>query len=662
MAVALVSSDWSGSFAIVPTTCARGLNRERAEDTLMSSNSANDNALDAALHYASKNWRVFPLHSVEQGVCSCGNTECPASGKHPRIDRWQQQASTDPAVIRRWFEQQWPDANVGIVTGEALLVLDVDGYHSGDESIEVQFEKHGRPDTLQAISGSGQGTHYYFDCSGMNLRNRSNLWLGVDVRGNGGFVVACPSLHKSGGRYTWDGVAGCDAAIATVPEWLKTAIEAVGPSAGPAMSIVIDRQAEPPAEKFKVAMLSKNFSDTWLGERTDLADPSDSGHDLSIASMAALGGWTQQEITDLLIARRRNRNAKPKGLRYFERTVRKAMQAACLNVVNIDCDRPKHHSTNGEHGVINGAELLLKHFDPIRWYAQGIIHEGATLLSGDPKAGKSFFALQLACAIAAGDEFVFGNIPVGVHGRVLYLAKDDGSERRFKARLEALGCTAEAAKRLDIILPIAIPTVQDGLIDLLRTKLDRQEDPYVLVILDTFGAVNDPKLSGSVYRNEYSAMRPLQEVATEYRIGILVLHHTNKDKSNRGEAISSASGSHGVTGAVDSVLLLERDQTGAKLIGRSRDGGDAHLTLKRRETGGWECVDAPVPTMKCTKEQSEVTEVIRIRGAVTKEELASQLEISTETARRRLQRMVEYGMLVRLGDGRYGLPEEVRAA
>src|SRR5437868_11514790 len=88
--------------------------------------------------------------------------------------------------------------------------------------------------------------------------------------------------------------------------------------------------------------------------------------------------------------------------------------------------------------VVNAYDIYMKEFPPTKWYVGNIIHEGACLLSGDPKVGKSFFALQVAIAVAGGQETVCGSLRVGVHGRVLYLAVDDRSEKRIHSRLHQL--------------------------------------------------------------------------------------------------------------------------------------------------------------------------------------------------------------------------------
>ncbi len=88
----------------------------------------------------------------------------------------------------------WPEANVGVATGDGLVVLDVDPRHGGDRSLIELEEGHGDVVTLAARTGGG-GVHLYLEG---DLPARNSFRPGLDLKGSGGFVVAPPSLHKSG--------------------------------------------------------------------------------------------------------------------------------------------------------------------------------------------------------------------------------------------------------------------------------------------------------------------------------------------------------------------------------------------------------------------------------------------------------------------------------
>ncbi len=179
--------------------------------------------LDSALAYAGLGWSVLPLHSVRGGRCTCGNT-CSNIGKHPLgrlVPNGVHDATTAANVIRDWW-RQCPDANVGIATGalSRLVVLDVDPRHGGDDSLAALLREHGDfPETVENLTGGG-GRHLVFVHPGVHVPNRAGLALGLDVRGDGGFIVAPPSLHLSGRRYLWAiGFRPDETPLAELPAW-----------------------------------------------------------------------------------------------------------------------------------------------------------------------------------------------------------------------------------------------------------------------------------------------------------------------------------------------------------------------------------------------------------------------------------------------------------
>jgi hypothetical protein len=160
----------------------------------------------AALGYAARGWSVVPLHTPHPQGCSCEQDCGSSAGKHPRTRHGLKEASKSPDRIWRWW-RRWPDANIGIRTGResGLVVLDVDVRHGGDVSLEALEATYDRlPPTLTALSGSG-GKHLYFRHPGGRIPNSAQLggFSGLDVRGDGGYIVAPPSLHQSGQHYAW---------------------------------------------------------------------------------------------------------------------------------------------------------------------------------------------------------------------------------------------------------------------------------------------------------------------------------------------------------------------------------------------------------------------------------------------------------------------------
>jgi hypothetical protein len=173
-----------------------------------------------ALGLARRDWPVLPCHHADGGRCSCGDADCTSVGKHPRTRHGLHQATTDARTIRRWW-RQWPDANIGVRTGTApagagVIVIDVDPAHGGEESLaRVQREHGDLPATLEAVTGGG-GRHLWFAHPGITVPNSvGRVGAGVDVRGDGGYVLVSPSRHASGGRYRW-----IEVPVVPMPSWL----------------------------------------------------------------------------------------------------------------------------------------------------------------------------------------------------------------------------------------------------------------------------------------------------------------------------------------------------------------------------------------------------------------------------------------------------------
>lgn len=151
---------------------------------------AHDAVLTAALTYAAHGWPVFP---------------CNPLNKHPLTEHGFQNATTNEGQIRAWWAM-WPQANVAFPTGSVsgIDVLDVDADHGGFESLAVLQQRVAEWPTTLCVRTGGGGRHFFFRHV-EHCRNTTELdgLNGIDVRGDGGYVIAPPSLHASGQRYLW---------------------------------------------------------------------------------------------------------------------------------------------------------------------------------------------------------------------------------------------------------------------------------------------------------------------------------------------------------------------------------------------------------------------------------------------------------------------------
>lgn len=176
-----------------------------------------------AAWYASRGWPVFPVHSVSGGACTCRKgLKCDCKGKHPRTPNGVKGASKDPGTVRGWW-QKWPGANIGVACGEAsgLVVLDVDKDHGGAATIQrLQGDLGELPRGPIAETGGG-GWHCLFKHPGHPVPNRVGRGAGLDVRADGGYVVAPPSMHASGRIYRWSVFPGDEPLPELPAPWLE---------------------------------------------------------------------------------------------------------------------------------------------------------------------------------------------------------------------------------------------------------------------------------------------------------------------------------------------------------------------------------------------------------------------------------------------------------
>jgi hypothetical protein len=157
--------------------------------------------LCAALSYAASGLAVFP---------------CLYRAKEPAVPRGFYSATTNPATIKRWFGGT-VDFNIAIRTGLAseAWVLDVDDRHGGFASLGELEHPHG-PLPLTRQARTANGIHLYWKAIRPISNSNGRVGPGLDVKGDGGYVVAPPSVHPDGPIYIWDN----DAPLAVPPDWL----------------------------------------------------------------------------------------------------------------------------------------------------------------------------------------------------------------------------------------------------------------------------------------------------------------------------------------------------------------------------------------------------------------------------------------------------------
>ncbi len=480
--------------------------------------------LVTALGYAARGWLVIPLHSPAAHGCSCGRADCESPGKHPRTAHGLKDASRDPATIREWWTR-WPDANIGIVTGaeSGILVLDVDGKQGEQSLIELERRYGPLPDSYTVRTGGG-GQHLYFLWpKGADVRNsQSRIAPGLDIRGNGGYVVAPPSVHASGARYEIN-----ESAIPPVlcPGWLLSLIQEPQGAQTPQSTSVVGALVNQPIGK---------------GGRTK--------HLVSLAGSMHKRGMTPAAIEAALLVE--NGVFSPPLPDAKVRAIARDIPARYPNPKGItECDRMEASQSGnpGGYELIHLGELMARPDAPVDYLVEGLLIAGTVAaVVAKPKVGKSTFARNLALAVSTGRDFLGRKTR---QGEVIYLALEERAED-VKADFRALGASGEEPIRIH-----AAHAPEDAMPALVR--LVRERTPALVVIDPLFrlARIRDEK----AYAETYQALGPLIDIARETGTHILLTHHAGK--SLKADAIDSPLGSTALGGIVSTLLLLKRTET-----------------------------------------------------------------------------------------------------
>ena len=211
-------------------------------------------------------------------------------------------------------------------------------------------------------------------------------------------------------------------------------------------------------------------------------------------------------------------------------------------------------------------DLQRMRFPPINYVVTGYIVEGLTLLAGRPKRGKSWLLLHAAIAVASGG-YTLGDVKC-VEGDVFYAALED-NRRRLQRRMQKLlpAFAQEWPERLHFATEM--PRLKDGGIEMVRRWIEQAKEPR-LIIIDTLQKVRNPKgADQNGYEADYAAVSELKALADEYGVAIVLVHHQRKMEAE--DPVDTVSGTTGLTGAVDTVLVLNNSGQGMTLYGRGRD-------------------------------------------------------------------------------------------
>ena len=293
-------------------------------------------------------------------------------------------------------------------------------------------------------------------------------------------------------------------------------------------------------------------------------------------------------------------------------------------------------------------DLLDRQLPPIHWAIPHILPEGLTLLAGKPKLGKSWLALSMAFAVAAGGV-ALGTHPV-TQGEVLYLALED-NERRLQSRTQKLLAFMSSVPHM-IAFELRWPRLdQEGLVYL--EEYLKSHPQLRLVVVDTWARIS-PKTQQrqrSQYEDDYEALTPLKYLADLYRVSILAIHHLRKMHGD--DVLDEITGSIGLTGVVDGALILkrERGQQEATLFVTGRDIEQEQQFALRFDplTASWTQM-GNAEDVRRTRERQEIIDLLTVQlpEGLNARQLSEDLGKNYNTTRSLLRKMEKTGDILHM--------------
>jgi RecA-family ATPase len=605
--------------------------------------------LSAALEYAGRGWPVLPL-----------NGKLPATA-HGVLD-----ATTDPTTIRRRWSQQ--NYNIGIATGRAsgLCVVDIDP--GGEDTLADLEDRYGSlPDTVEAHTGRGR--HLYFKVpQGVSVANGVHcLGHGLDVRGDGGYVVAPGSYHKETGRdYCWEVDHDPeDVELALAPRWILDLLsnkDINGNRTQPGSEIIV-QDLEPTsyglaaleaectvvaAAKIGTQEDTLNKAAFNLGQLIESGDlPNEMARDrlieagLQMENDPAKQPWTKEQIAKKIARALVHGAGHPREERSPE---------AEANAVAGAVDKPDQV----EEDYFDMSSLKDHEPGPVEWIIEPLIPIGFSLLAGRPKLGKSYLILDAAANTANGDQ-VAAAFPTERTG-VLFIAFEDDKDR-IRRRLDDIGMEPEnfpANCRVHVNWPSGKAGIAK-LDDFLTKYPDKR-----VVFIDTLQHILDPKLEEG-YRLTTAELRPLRDLSRKHRVAIVGVLHTRKGKAIKDEDydpldFDNIIGSRAYSAVADAIIMMYRVQgeKHGRLAVTGRDMADTifNATFENRR---W--------TFKTVNRKQTIRKQVLEMFEQHSEAIYSPLDLCHrlglnpaehhDAMRQRLRRMVKEGVIEQAGYGMY---------
>jgi hypothetical protein len=311
-----------------------------------------------------------------------------------------------------------------------------------------------------------------------------------------------------------------------------------------------------------------------------------------------------------------------------------------------------------ECSTFTAVELEQEQFEPVKSVVPGVFVEGLTLFCGKPKGGKSWLMLHASHAVAlAGGGFTLGATHC-VEGDVLYCSLED-NKRRLQGRLRKLFGRQPRPPRLHF--KIKLPRLAQGGLTMLREWIGSVPQPRMIVI-DTLAMVRMPnRKDQSVYDADYGAVVELRNLAHEFGIAVVVVHHVRKMEAD--DAFDTVSGTLGLTGCPDAIVILKRDATGAMLLGKGRDLEEFESALEWNKAGCTWRIAGDAAEVRLSAQQQTITEALREAGEPqTPKQIAAMVGMKQRNVQQLMRKMADQGTVAKIGYGKYEIAPKATKA
>lgn len=292
---------------------------------------------------------------------------------------------------------------------------------------------------------------------------------------------------------------------------------------------------------------------------------------------------------------------------------------------------------------IDAADLVALDLPPLRWIVPDLLPEGTCVIAAPPKIGKSCLVYQAAVEIAIGGELLGRRV---APGSVLYLALEDGARRGRDRLTAALEGRTMPRGRLEVRWSAA--PIGDGLEEQISTWLDAHPDA-ALVAIDTLGRVR-PRTSGkrNAYEVDVDDLGRLQNLFRDRACALLIVHHSRKESGD--DFLASVSGTYGITGSVDTIIVIRRkraEQFGSIQV-TGRDVADAEVSVSFDDML-WH--EAPAALSEASFERRQVFEIIRDHGPIFPAAIADRLGLERTSVQHMTGALADSGAVKRESKG-----------